>query len=72
MATVSRDKDAGRDLLTTVIALMISGVWSIVAIYSLYIREYTALTIVTPVMLVVAGFLFGLRVTRDSKNGDQK
>ena len=59
-----------RDLVSTVIALMISAVWSIVAVASLIIREYTALTIVTPVMLVVAGFLFGLKVTRNDKNGN--
>ena len=56
-----------RDLLSTVLALTISFVWATVAIASLFIHEYTALTIVTPVMLVVSGFLFGLKVT---KNGN--
>jgi hypothetical protein len=57
----------GRDPLTTALALIISVVWATIALASIVIREYAALTIVTPVMLVVAGFLFGLRVT---KNGD--
>jgi hypothetical protein len=56
-----------RDPLTTALALIISVVWATIALASIVIREYAALTIVTPVMLVVAGFLFGLRVT---KNGD--
>jgi len=59
-----------RDTLTTILALMISGVWSIVALTSLIIRDYTALTVVTPVMLVVAGFLFGFRVTKEG-NGKE-
>lgn len=59
----------GRDLLTTVLAYIISLVWATVALASLVIKEYTALTVVTPVMLVVAGFLFGLKVT---KNGNGK
>ena len=52
-------------MLTTVLALIISGVWATVALASLLIREYTALTIVTPVMLMVSGFLFGLKVTKN-------
>ena len=59
----------GREQLTTVMALIVSGVWAIVAIASLLIKEYTALTVVTPVMLIVAGFLFGVKVT---KNGNGK
>jgi hypothetical protein len=56
-----------REQLTTVLALIISSVWAIVAIASLLIKEYTALTVVTPVMLIVSGFLFGVKAT---KNGN--
>ena len=59
--------ESGRDLLTTVLALIISLVWSTVAVASVFIHEYTALTVVTPVMLIVAGFLFGLKVTKNGK-----
>jgi len=55
-----------RDTLTTILALLISVVWSATALVGLLIQQYTALTIVTPVMLIVAGFLFGLRVTKDN------
>ena len=60
-----------REQLITVLALLISLVWAIVALASLVIHEYTALTAVTPVMLVVSGFLFGLKVTKNG-NGNGK
>ena len=61
---------ATRDLLTTVLALIVSLVWATVALASLIIKQYTALTVVTPVMLVVASFLFGLKVTKNGGNGN--
>ena len=57
--------NAKRDLLTTALALIISAVWAATAIASIFTHEYTALSVVTPVMLIVAGFMFGLRVTKD-------
>jgi len=62
---------ASRDLLTTVIALAVCAVWSIVAVTSLITQEYTPLTVVTPVMLIVSGFLFGLKINRNG-NGNGK
>lgn len=56
-----------RDTLTTILALLISGVWATVTIADIFISNYTAIEVVTPVMLIVAGFLFGVRV---SKNGN--
>jgi len=58
-----------KDNLTTLLALVVAGVWATVAIASLIIQEYAALTAVTPVMLVVAGFLFGVK-GGVSKNGN--
>ena len=54
-----------RDLLSTALSLIISFVWSTVALASLASHEYTALTIVTPVMMVVAGVLLGVKVTKN-------
>ena len=66
-------RGATRDLLTTVLALIVSLVWATVALASLIIKQYTALTVVTPVMLVVASFLFGLKVTKNGNgNGNGK
>ncbi len=58
-----------RDDLTTILALLVGAVWAIVAVASLLTKEYAALTAVTPVMLVVAGFLFGVK-GHYGKNGN--
>jgi hypothetical protein len=50
-----------RDQLTSYLALLIAGVWAIVALASMIIKDYTALAAITPVMLIVTGFLFGVR-----------
>jgi len=55
-----------KETLTTILALAVAGVWSIVAISSVLTKEYNALAIITPVMLIVAGFLFGYK-----KNGNR-
>jgi hypothetical protein len=55
-----------RETATTILAFVVSGVWAIVALASLYLKDYTALGIVTPVMLIVAGF----KVTKP--NGEEK
>lgn len=54
-----------KDTLTTILALAIAFVWSVVAISSVITQEYNSLAIITPVMLIVAGFLFGYK-----KNGN--
>lgn len=56
-----------RESLMNSLALLVAGVWAIVALASLIISDYTALATVTPVMLVVTGFLFGAKGA--SKNG---
>ncbi len=50
-----------RERLTTIIALVVTFIWALVAVVAFVERDYSALTAVTPVMLVVAGFLFGYR-----------
>ena len=54
-----------RDQLVYIIALVVAGVWATVSLVSLLLKDYTGLTIVTPVMVIVAGFLFGYK-----KNGN--
>jgi len=56
-----------KESLTTILALLIAVVWSLVAISSVITKEYNSLGIITPVMLIVAGFLFGYK-----KNGNNK
>jgi hypothetical protein len=43
------------------IALIVVFVWAILAISTLLTQNYTALGAVTPVMMIVVGFLFGYR-----------
>lgn len=50
-----------RETLTTILAIVVALVWAITALFSIVIKDYTGLTIVTPVMLLVAGFLFGYK-----------
>lgn len=47
--------------LLTLIALIVTATWTILALVSVIIRDYTSLTIVSPVMLIVAGALFAAR-----------
>jgi hypothetical protein len=54
----------GSDRLRVVIAITIGGVWAVVTLASLATGAYTPLTVTTPVMLVMAGFLFSSK-----KNG---
>jgi hypothetical protein len=50
-----------RERLITLLAILVGLVWALMAVGSLVERDYTALTITTPVMLVVTGFLFGVK-----------
>lgn len=50
--------------LPTAFAVGIGAVWIIATLVSLVTGDYTALGIVTPVMLLAAGFVFGLKATR--------
>jgi hypothetical protein len=51
----------GRERLTTYFAIGVGAIWAVVTLISLYTKSYTALTAITPVMLIVTGFLFGYR-----------
>lgn len=53
---------------TTIVGYTILLVWAVVAIAGLVTRDYQALTYVTPVMLIFAGFLFGDRVVFKRKD----
>ena len=44
--------------LRIVIALTVAVVWLAMSIGGLILRDYTALSVVTPVMVIVTGFLF--------------
>jgi hypothetical protein len=50
-----------RDQLTTVLAIVVATVWAVAALTATLTGETPVLAAITPVMLVVAGFLFGYR-----------
>jgi hypothetical protein len=59
--------------LALVVALNVAAVWTIVVIVGLITHDYAALTYVTPLMLAVAGYLFGdsllkRRIAEDEDN----
>ncbi len=52
-----------RETLTTALAILVGSVWALAAVASLITGESTVLAAITPVMLIVAGFLFGYRTS---------
>jgi hypothetical protein len=50
-----------RERLTIYFAIGVGSVWVVVTVISLLTENYTALTAITPVMILVTGFLFGYR-----------
>lgn len=51
-----------------ILALLITVVWAIIAIADLFLENYTGLSIATPVMLLVAGAILGLRKSNGAKH----
>lgn len=56
-----------RERLAQRLAIFIAAVWAIVIIASIVTGDSTLAAAVTPVMLIVAGFVFGFTTRR---NGD--
>lgn len=52
----------GNDALRTIIALAVAGCWVVAVLASIATGQYKGLEIVTPVMMLVTGFLFGYQV----------
>jgi hypothetical protein len=57
--------NVSRHQLRVIIGLTVASIWTIVTIGGLIIQDFTPLTVVTPVMLVVVGFLFGRKMNGD-------
>lgn len=56
------------DKVRTYIAFWVTGVWGITVVAAIFIKDYTVLKIITPVVLIVMGFLFGFKDPRKSSN----
>ena len=60
-----------RDLLILPVAFIILVVWTASLIGGLITQSYIALTLTTPVMIILAGFVFGVKLF-DLTNGGKK
>lgn len=56
------------DKFRIVVALVVTGVWAVLALSTIATGAYTALGAATPVMMIVVGFLFGYK-SEARKNG---
>lgn len=52
--------------------MLVAGIWGIAAIAGIITRDYTGLGIVTPVMMLVGGFLFAFKHEEKALNGERK
>lgn len=59
--------NAGAPMRTLVIAV-VTFVWAASAITGLIVDRYTVLEIVTPAMMLVIGYLFGVKIVRPGKD----
>lgn len=57
-----------RDELTTLLALVVALMWALSIIAAFITGKTTILAAITPVMLIVAGFLFGYRSPKGDEN----
>lgn len=64
-----------RERLAILLAVVVGMVWSVVAIASVVIGEYTAVTVITPVMLLVVGYAVGVKpgdiISKNGRNGGE-
>lgn len=56
--------DRVRDLLILPVSIIILLGWCVSLVDAVLYNQFTPLTVVTPVMLVFAGFLFGSSIVR--------
>ena len=50
-----------REQLAIFLAVLVAIVWAVVGLASIKTKEFTALTIITPVMLLVVGYAVGVK-----------
>jgi hypothetical protein len=59
-----------RERYALVFAFTILGVWVVVATVSLVLGDYTELGIVTPALMLAAGYMFGVKWLPTGKDDD--
>jgi hypothetical protein len=63
--------DRVRDMLILPVSLLVLLGWISSLVFAFLTDEYTPLTVVTPIMLVLAGFIFGSSIVRRALRDDQ-
>lgn len=61
-------KDPDRQRLILPLSMVVMFGWLLSLGYAVYSGHFEALTVTTPVMLILAGYVFGVSITR--KGGD--
>ena len=63
--------DRVRELLLLPVSLLILIGWCAALADAMLANQFTPLTVVTPVMLVFAGFMFGSSIVKRAMKGDE-
>lgn len=58
-----------RDALVIPVAVVVLGGWVVSLVGAVLTGEYAPLTAVTPVMLLLAGFVFGTNIVKSATRG---
>lgn len=62
------EPDSLRSLVAAACALVVSAGWLTSLVVGAAQHDWTPLTITTPVMLLLAGYAFGIKITRGPKD----
>ncbi|HYT45051.1 MAG TPA: hypothetical protein VEP90_22175, partial [Methylomirabilota bacterium] len=60
-----------RDLLVVPVAFVVLVVWIASLIGGLITQSFIALTLTTPVMILLAGWVFGINIVKRSNGGNE-
>lgn len=53
-----------KERLGLIVGLIVAGVWATTAIAGIFTGDFQGLEVVSPVMLLLAGWLFGIEIVR--------
>lgn len=56
------------DNISRGVAIAVAAVWAVIAVLAQLTHDNSTLIEVTPIMLIVVGFLFGIKIIRPSKD----
>ena len=65
-------REAKRDLLILPVSFVVLGGWGASLVTGIVTDSYEALTFTTPLMIGLAGYVFGVQLVRRDRNGGPK